>query len=237
MLGEFEAAGAAFDGAGEGAFFVTEEFTFDERFGHGRAVEGDEGAVGARGKRVKGAGDQFLAGAGFAGDEDGGFGRGDLFDEREDLAHVSAGAGHLAHGAGLAELALEALGLFGEAGLGDGAFEEHAEDGGLDGFFEEPEGAELVHGADGGFDIAEGGEDDGGDLDVLGREAAEEFKAVHAGHFEIGDEDGEGLRHELLKGFLAVGGGIGGEAPAAEHTGEAHALGLLVIGDQNAGAR
>ncbi len=30
VLGEFEAAGAAFDGTGEGAFFVAEEFTFDE---------------------------------------------------------------------------------------------------------------------------------------------------------------------------------------------------------------
>ncbi len=185
---------------------------------------------------MQGAGDEFLAGAGFAGDEDGGFGGGDLFNEREDLAHVGAGAGHLAHGAGLAELALEALGLFGEAGLGDGAFEQDAEDGGLDGFFEEPEGAEFVHGADGGFDIAEGGEDDGGDLDVFDGEAAEEFEAVHAGHFEIGDEDGEGLGHELFEGFLAVGGGIGGEAPAAEHAGEAVALGLLVVGDEDAGA-
>ena len=36
---------------------------------------------------VEGAGDEFLAGSAFAGDEDGYVGGGDLLDEAEDLAH------------------------------------------------------------------------------------------------------------------------------------------------------
>ena len=105
----------------------------------------------------------------------------------------------------------------------------------MDGLFEEPEGAEIVHGGEGGFDVAEGGEDDGGDLNAFEGEAAEEFKAVHAGHFEIGDEDGDGVGEELIEGFLAVGGGVGGEAPTADDGGEAGTLGFFVVGDEDAG--
>ena len=235
VLGEFEAAGAAFDGTGEGAFFVAEEFAFDERFRHGGAIEGDEGAAGAGAEGVHGPGDEFLAGAAFAGDEDGGFAGGDLFDEGEDLAHGSGLAGHVAEGAVAGELALETLGFFGEAAVGDGAVQKNAEHGGLDGFFEEPVGTEVVDGGEGGFDVAEGGKDDGGDLNAFAGEAAEEFKAVHAGHFEIGDEDGDGVGEELFESFLAIGGGVGGKAPTADDGGEAGALGFFVVSDEDAG--
>ena len=91
-MGGFEAANAAVGGAGEGAFFVAEEFGFDEGGGHGGAVHGDEGIVAAAaGVLVDGFGDAFLAGAGFAEDEDGGEGVGGAADEFED-ALASAGS-------------------------------------------------------------------------------------------------------------------------------------------------
>ena len=144
-------------------------------------------------------------------------------------------ASHVAEGAVARELASEALGFFGEATMGDGAVKKNAEDGGLDGLFEEPIGAEIVHGCKGGFDVTEGGEDDGGDLNAFNREAAQEFKAVHARHLKIGDENGDGISEELFEGFLAVGGGIGRETPTADDGGEAGALGFFVVCDENAG--
>ena len=53
--GGFELAGFAFDGAGEGAFFVAEEFAFEETFAEDGAVEGEEGAFGAVAGAMDGA--------------------------------------------------------------------------------------------------------------------------------------------------------------------------------------
>ena len=92
-VGQFEAADAAFGGAGECAFFVPENFAFHQRFGNGRAIDGDEGAVGARREHVNRARHHFFARAGFAGDEHrSGGGRGHFH-----LAH------HFLHGRGCAD--------------------------------------------------------------------------------------------------------------------------------------
>ena len=69
MVGLLEAADAAGLGAGEGAAFVAEQFAFQQGFGDGGAVDGDEGRFGAVAVLVDGAGDEFLAGAGLAADE------------------------------------------------------------------------------------------------------------------------------------------------------------------------
>ena len=91
-FGQLEAAGAALQGSGEGAFLVAEDLAFDEGFRDGGAVDGDKGLVLAGRKLVDGAGDQLLAGAAFAGDEDRGGAGGDQLDEAEDLLHLGRGA-------------------------------------------------------------------------------------------------------------------------------------------------
>jgi len=63
VVGEFEAALALGDGAGERALFVAEKFALDEVLRDGGAIELDEGGVGALALAVEGAGDKFLAGA------------------------------------------------------------------------------------------------------------------------------------------------------------------------------
>src|ERR1700722_5493839 len=86
-LSEPEAADAAFGRAGEGAAFVAEDFAFHQGFGNRGAVDGDERTRGARRKFVNAAGDDFFAGAGFAGDENGcGTRRGHL-DDAHDFLH------------------------------------------------------------------------------------------------------------------------------------------------------
>ena len=73
------------DRAGEGALLVAEQLALDERLRDGGAVDLDERAFVRGGVLVDRAGDELLAGAGLAGDEDGGRCVGDLLDDREDL--------------------------------------------------------------------------------------------------------------------------------------------------------
>ena len=105
VLGQLEAAGAALDGAGEGAFLVAEELALDQRLGNGRAVDGDKGLAAAGAEVVQGAGDEFLAGAALAGDEHRNVAGGDTLDQREDLLHLRRRADQGAEDAGFAELA------------------------------------------------------------------------------------------------------------------------------------
>ncbi len=73
--------------AGERAFDVAEEPRFEQGFRHGAAVDRFEGASCAAAVAVNGAGHQFLAGAGFAGDEDRDVVPGGEQDVRFDIAH------------------------------------------------------------------------------------------------------------------------------------------------------
>jgi hypothetical protein len=79
-IGEFEAADFLVDGTGEGAAFVAEKLGFEQAGGNGGAIDFDEGAFTARAEIVDGAGDELLAGAGFAEDENGGRCRRDELD-------------------------------------------------------------------------------------------------------------------------------------------------------------
>ena len=88
--GLLEAADALLVGAGEGAFLVAEEFRLEEVLGDVGAVDLDEGLLAARRVEVHRAGEERLAGAGVAGDEDGRVGLGEAFQALEDLLHVVA---------------------------------------------------------------------------------------------------------------------------------------------------
>ncbi len=178
-------------GAGEGAALVAEELALQQVLGDGGAVDGDEELLGARAVLVDGAGDELLAGAALAGDEDGGVGRRDLPDGLVDALHGGRGAddglvaldrgdliGHddfLAHGAGGVE----------------GAAEEVLELGDVEGLEDVIVGAEL-HRLDGGLRGAVGGHHDddlpGGHLaDLL-----EGLEAVLGPHPDVHDDDVDG---------------------------------------------
>ncbi len=90
-MGLFEFAGVALGRAGERAFFVAEQFAFDQLGGNGGAIERDEWAAGAVAFFVQRARHQLFAGAGFAVDADARFAGGDALDLRHDPAHGIAG--------------------------------------------------------------------------------------------------------------------------------------------------
>ena len=87
-----ELADAPAVGAGEGALFVAEQLAFQEVLRDGRTVQRQERRLGPRAVLVDGAGDQFLAGAAFAGNQHGDALAGDAADRLVDLAHGGAGA-------------------------------------------------------------------------------------------------------------------------------------------------
>ena len=70
-VGLLELAQVLVGGAGEAALFVAEQDRFDQILRDGAAVDGDERLAGALGAAVHGAGDQFLADAALAQDQDG----------------------------------------------------------------------------------------------------------------------------------------------------------------------
>ena len=71
-VGHFHQAFLAFFGAGVGTRLITEQLAFQDGGLDGSAVDGHVGFVGARTVLVNETGQDVLAGAGFAGDQDGG---------------------------------------------------------------------------------------------------------------------------------------------------------------------
>ena len=145
-LGQFEAAGAALQRAGERAFFVAEDFAFDQRLRNRGAVDGDERLRLARAERVNGARDQFLAGAALAGDQDGGGAGRDHLDQAKDFLHALGGADQRAQNADVAQLAAAGFQFAFGAAQARGVLQDIAQPGGIDRLLDEVEGAAL-HGA------------------------------------------------------------------------------------------
>ncbi len=229
-IGLFEAADAFLRGAGEGAFFVAEEFGFEELGGERGAVDDDEFGCGAAGEVVDGVGDDFLAGAGFALDEDGGAGGGDLFDEVGD-AFDFRGFADDAGEAAAAFYLLGELGVFGFEGAGaEGAFEEHFDFVEVEGFGDEVEGA-AAHGFDGGIDGAVGGhhEDERGVGELGG--GIDEIHAGVAAEAEVGEEEVDLFVFEDEEGLGVVGGEVDVEI-VFEGGAEAFAGGAFVVNDE-----
>jgi hypothetical protein len=91
-VGLFEDALPGRGRSGEGAFFVAEQLRLDERRRHRRAVEDDEGALDPRALLVEGLGEDLLAGAGLALDDDGNVGHGQPIAKRIEGTHRGARA-------------------------------------------------------------------------------------------------------------------------------------------------
>ena len=69
-IGLLNEAGPGLGRPGEGAGLVAEQLGLDQGLGQGRAIDRDEGLVGAPRRAVQGAGEELLAGAGLAADEE-----------------------------------------------------------------------------------------------------------------------------------------------------------------------
>ncbi len=224
-LGQLEAAGAPLDRAGECAFFMAEDLALDQRLGNGRAVDGNKGVGLARAQVVERARHQFLAGAAFAGDEDGDVGGGDLLDETEDFAHGAGTADHGAEDAGFAEAAARHFKLDLGFALAGGVGQDGAQAGGVNRFLEEVVSAQL-HGVDGQLNGAHGGEDHHGEVRVESRallsQLGQQADAIQTRHLQVGDDDGRVPGKRFLPALDAVARRLRPVAPAGDQLRESH---------------
>ena len=82
-----ELPGLAAVRTGEGAFLVAEELGLEQPLRYGRAVDLDERPLAARRRRMDGAGDEILADAALAPEQDRRIRVGDVLDDRPDGPH------------------------------------------------------------------------------------------------------------------------------------------------------
>jgi len=219
-------------GAGEGAFDVAEELAFDEVGGEAAAVDDDKGEVAAGAGVVDGAGDEFLACAGLAGDEDGLAGGGDVGDLAEELLH----AGGVADEAGEFVAGLEAgahAAVFEQDGAAFGeAVDAEEEVLGGEGFGDVVVGAEL-HGGDGGGDGGVAGHEEDIDAGFAGIDLEEEVETGHGGQDEVGEDDVDVGGAQFGEGLFGGGGGEGAIAIALEESSADGADAGIVVDDED----
>ena len=177
-----------FGRAGERAFFVAEQFAFQQLFGNGGAVDREERLFAAVAVMINRAGDEFLAGAAFAGDERGGVGGGDLADEFEHLLHRLAAADDAQLVILRFEQRLIRDDLFHVARGLERVGDDVLELGRVERLEQIIVGAEL-HRLDGGLRRAVGGHQDHEQLGVVRADAAQGFKPVHAAHAHVHEHE------------------------------------------------
>ena len=96
-VGGLDLADGGFCGAGEGAFFMAEELTLQQRLGDGRAIDGDKLAR-ALGCLMQPVGQHLLAGATFAQQQHGGVAARHLLDHAAGAQHFGVARDHAAQG-------------------------------------------------------------------------------------------------------------------------------------------
>ncbi|SRR5260370_32491026 len=94
-MSRLEQAEANSVGAGKRAFLVTKEFTLQECFAKSRAVDADQGFIGATARPMDRTGYQFLPGSRLSADQDGGFGRPNPPDEILETGYLGTTAANL----------------------------------------------------------------------------------------------------------------------------------------------
>src|SRR5712692_10057323 len=173
--------------AGERALLVAEELRLDEILRDGRAVDLDERPFGALAVVVHRVGDQLLAGAVLALDENVRFAGRHALDQLEEILHLPALADDILELVAVLQLGLELLVLVDERLLLDRFLELVQEALRVDRLLEEVERAGL-HRLDRARDVALAGDDDDLGFGVELLELADQLDAVDVGQHHVGDD-------------------------------------------------
>jgi hypothetical protein len=239
--GALEPAGLLAIRPGEGAPLVAEELALDEALGQRSAVDPDERALGAIRVAMQRRGDQLLARAALADDQDGRIGRGRPADRLEDLAHRGA----LADERRLVVRALVGRGTRVAAGLrpqradflGQGALPQRSLQGQHDLVEIERLGEVVIgspaHRLDGGGRPAQGGDDDDRQVGQLRAQLRQDLHAVAAGHLEVEQDGVRRLLGDLGQRLSAVGRLQGLIALGSQEEHEIAPDGPVVVGHQD----
>ncbi|HVP92021.1 MAG TPA: hypothetical protein VMS75_12490 [Terriglobales bacterium] len=211
---------------------MAEELRLDELLGNGGAVDLDELLLGPQAVGVDGPGDELLARAALALDEDGRVGRGDLEDLPPELPHQGMAADELI---ALLGPLLEVLVFPSKDVLLEGVADGEKDPLPVEGLLQEIEGAELGC-LDRGLDrpLARDHDDLRGDGFLL--DLGQELEAVLARQLDIEEDEVEAdCQPELLEAVLACRRLEEFVALVLEDHLEGLADALLVVDDEDAG--
>ena len=183
-FGDFKFSLLAVLRAGERAFFMAEEFAFEQRLGQRAAVDHDQRMKTAHAGGMNGAHDQLFAGSALARDQDIGIGRADRFDGFENFAHRRALSHEIAgtrdFGDGFAQADVFFLG----AAVGQSFFHQMRDFVRIERLADIVIGAVLQRG-DRGFHRGIAGHHDDDQVGIHLMQAALQFDAVGAAHLDV----------------------------------------------------
>ncbi len=233
-MGHLEEAALVLRGSRKGSLDVAEELAFQQGFRKSSAVDGDKRFGGARRAGMDGAGHQFLARAAVAVDQHGAVGGGHGANSGLQALHAAADADNVfqrvaSGGIALQGKILAAKRLLGK-GLAHGDFHVFDQAGALAQVVEGTAGLDGLHG---GFQVIDGGDEHDGSIRRNAVGVAQHFDAVGFRHADVGDDDVEQSRFDLLLGGFAGGDGFDFVAFLAENEFQHLADGALVIAHQN----
>ncbi len=175
----------------------------------------------------------FFSSAGFTGDQDGsGRRRGEL-DDADDIAHRFRFADETSEPSRIAKLACERGDLFAIASAAEGTFKKRTEDGRLQRLFDVPERSGL-DGGDSAFVAPTARDNDGGNILKFISKASKKFETIHAGKFDICDEERWFKIRELAESVFATRDTKNDVSPFSKECFVTRAGILFVFNDQDA---
>ena len=186
-LGHLEQAFLVHRGAGERALLVTEQLRLDQVLRDRRAVDLDERALVPLAVEVNRVGDELLAGAVLALQENVRLARRDALDQVEELLHLLALADHVLELVAVLQARLELLVLVDERLLLDRLLELVQETFGIDRLLEEVERPRF-HRFDRLRNIPLAGDDNHPGFGIELLEPTNQLDAVHIGQHQVGDD-------------------------------------------------
>ena len=219
------------DGAGKRAAHVAEQLGLEQRLGNRAAVERDEPLRAPRAVVMNRARDDFLAGAGFAGDQDRARRRRHGFEQLKQRAHGGAAADEPLELVALLQLRaqIRVLGL--EPALLERGVQRVQQLVELKRLGDEVGRAALDR-FDRVLHRSVSGDDDADDVGIAQQRGFEHARAVEARQTQVGDDDVEGKFGELLDGLLARVGLLDFESVLGQALGERLAQRRFVFDEQ-----
>ena len=188
-VGELELPRLAVGGAGERPLLVAEQLGLEQRLRDGRTIDRHERAVGAGTQRVQRSGEQLLAGAALAFDQDGRVGRRRAMQRERHRLQLRVVADNLRRAAALRQLLFQQDVFRAQPPLCQRPLDHQQQDVGIDRLGKKIERS-LLHRRHRVVNAAERGHDNDRQLglDILGR--AQDADPVAFGQTEIGQHNG-----------------------------------------------
>src|SRR6266545_1272994 len=172
---------------------------------------------------------QLFAGATLPADQYGRRGGSHLPDEREDLLHRRRRSYQVPEYAAKAQLALKLVGFLEVSLVADRAFQKSLEGARFHRLLQKPERVEIMDGRKRLFQAAEARQRDCRSEVAALLQVPQQFKAVHARHYQIRNDDIRVKGREPYQRFLAVGCDLRNKVTIGKHGGHGSTLAALLL--------